>query len=548
MIGLLEHLMIVPIVLPLVVGAALLLIDERHHGLKAAINVASTLALAGVAMALLGLANDQPSTAAAQAGVYRLGGWPAPFGIVLVVDRLAALMLVLTSLLASASVVFSLARWHRAGVHFHSLFQFLLMGLNGAFLTGDLFNLFVFFEVLLAASYGLMLHGSGTTRVKAGLHYIAVNLVASLLFLIGVSLIYGVTGTLNMADLATRIPEVPASDRMLLEAGAAILGIAFLTKAGMWPFGFWLPTAYSAAAPPVAALFSIMTKVGVYVVLRLWLLFFGAGSGASAQFGGDWLLLGGMATIAFGTIGVLASQRLGRLAGYAVLVSSGTVLAAIATGGIGVTGSALFYLVSSTLALSAFFMLIELVERDRKPGADVLAVTMEAFGDEEEDDMDPAEEVGIAIPATMAILGISFLGCALLLAGLPPLSGFIAKFALLTALLNPSGLGAGGAIPPASWALLVLLIFSSLATLIAMTRAGMRVFWTPPDRAVPRVRPIEIAPIAALLLVCATLTVQAEPVMRYLQAAAESVHEPQHYVRSVLTVPGEQDSGDGGES
>lgn len=541
MMRLIDHLMIVPIVLPLIAGAVLLLIDERHRRLKAAIDIGSILILAAVAIVLLRLVNAQPTaTASAHIGVYHVGGWPAPFGIVLVVDRLSALMLVLTSTLALASAVFSLARWHRAGAHFHSLFQFLLMGLNGAFLTGDLFNLFVFFELLLAASYALVLHGSGIARVKAGLHYIAVNLAASLLFLIGVSLIYGVTGTLNMADLATRIPLVPANDRMLLQAGAAVLGIAFLVKAGMWPLSFWLPTTYAAAAPPVAAIFSIMSKVGIYVVLRLWLLVFGGASGAVAHFGAQWLLLGGMATIAFGAIGVLASQSLRRLAGFAVLVSSGTVLTAVGTGLTGVIGSALFYLVSSTLAISAFFMLIELVERGRAPGADVLAVTMEAFGEEDEEDETETDEIGIAIPATMAILGLSFLGCALVLAGLPPLSGFISKFALLTALLNPSGPASGVAVAPASWAFLALLIFSGLTMLIAMTRAGIRVFWIPLERAVPRVRLIEMVPVGALLFACATLAVQAGPAMNYMQAAARSVHEPGVYIHSVLAAPDDQ--------
>src|SRR5690606_15289691 len=171
-------------------------------------------------------------------GVYPLGNWPAPFGIVLVVDRLSALMLVLSNTLATAALIFSLAKWHQAGPRFHAIFQFLLMGLNGAFLTGDLFNLFVFFEVLLAASYALVLHGAGNERVRMGLHYIAINLTTSALFLIGVSLIYAVTGTLNMADLATRIPAVAPADRVLLESGAAILGVAFLVKAGMWPLSF----------------------------------------------------------------------------------------------------------------------------------------------------------------------------------------------------------------------------------------------------------------------------------------------------------------------
>jgi len=463
--------------------------------------------------------------------VYRLGGWPAPFAIVLVVDRLAALMVLLTSTLAAAAVVFSVARWHRVGIFFHPLFQFLLMGINGAFLTGDLFNLFVFFEVLLAASYGLALHGSGSARVMAGLHYIVINLAASLLFLIGVSLIYGVCGTLNMADLAVRIPSISAEDRALVEAGVGILSIAFLVKAGMWPLCFWLPATYAAAPPPVAAIFAILTKVGAYIVLRLWLLLFGDAAGASAQFGGEWLLLGGMATVAFGAIGSLASQDMARLAAFSVLVSSGTVLAAIGLGQVGVTGAALFYLISSTLGLAAFFLLIELVERGREPGADVLAVTSELYGEEHE--LDGSEEVGIAIPATMGVLGLTFIACALVISGLPPLSGFIAKFALLTSALNPQGVQ-GGAVPAAAWVFTVILILSGLAALIAMTRAGIRVFWASPDRAVPRVRLLEMAPVAILLLLCAMQTIKAGPILRFMQATAQSLHDPRHYISAVL--------------
>lgn len=154
--------------------------------------------------------------------------------------------------------------------------------MNGAFLTGDLFNLFVFFEVMLASSYGLALHGSGEARVRAGVLYIAVNLTASLLFLIGVALIYGVTGTLNMADLAMKVPGVASGDLGLFHIGAAVLGTAFLIKCAMWPLGFWLTSTYSAASAPSAAVFAILSKVGVYVVIRLSLLLFGPDAGASA--------------------------------------------------------------------------------------------------------------------------------------------------------------------------------------------------------------------------------------------------------------------------
>jgi multicomponent K+:H+ antiporter subunit D len=521
------HLVIVPVALPLFAGATMLVIGgERRRSINAAINVVTTFVLFVIAIVLLRTADAATNGIAS---VYRLGGWPAPFAIVLVADRLATLMLLLTSLLAVPAAVFALARWHHAGVLFHPLFQFLLMGINGAFLTGDLFNLFVFFEVLLAASYGLALHGSGAARILSGLHYIAINLAASLLFLVGVSLIYGVTGTLNMADLSLRISAIHAGDRALLEAGAGILAIAFLVKAGTWPFCFWLPGTYAAAAPPVAAIFAILTKLGAYVVIRLWLLLFGVHAGESAQFGGEWLLLGGMATIVFGMIGSLASQDLPRLAAFSVIASSGTVIAALGMADAGVTGGALFYLVSSTLGLGAFFLLIELVERGREPGADMLAVTREFYG--EEDKLDEADERGIAIPAVMGILGLAFIGCALVIAGLPPLSGFIAKFALLTAALNPPT----GGVRLAAWILLPVLILSGLAALIAMTRAGIRVFWASPDRTVPRVLVIEIAPVAFLLALCAMQALQAGPVIRFMQATAQALHMPHDYVRAVLS-------------
>lgn len=524
--GIADHLMILPVILPLAAGALLLLFDERRHFLKAAISLASTMALMFIAIALLRVA-DTPGVAT---GVYLLGNWPAPFGIVLVLDRLSALMLLLTSVLASACLIFSLARWHKGGPHFHTLFQLLLTGLNGAFLTGDLFNLFVFFEILLAASYGLVLHGSGPFRVRAGMHYIVFNLAASSLFLIGVSLIYGVTGTLNMADLAVRMAEVPEKDRMLLEAGAAILGIAFLVKAGMWPLSFWLPAAYTAAAAPVAAVFAILSKVGIYVLLRLSLLLFGVNAGTFAGFGDSWLLFGGMATILFGTIGVLASQAMGRLAGYYVLISSGTLLGAIGMANVGVTSGALYYLVSSTLTIGAFFLLIELVERAQDPAAAVLAVTMEAYGDEELE-----EDVGIAFPGTLAILGICFGFCALLLIGLPPLSGFIAKFALIAAMFNLNGIGLSGTISGVSWALSGLLIIAGLAALIAMMRAGIRVFWAPLEVVVPRILVVEFAPIAFLLALTLALSVLGRPVMRYMDATARSLHAPTAYVQEVLS-------------
>ncbi|NUB27579.1 monovalent cation/H+ antiporter subunit D [Azospirillum brasilense] len=526
-----DHLVIAPIIIPLLVGALLMLIDERRRALKATLGVVSASALLALAVLLLYLTDHTATGADATVRVYRLGDWPSLFGIVLVLDRLSAMMLVLTGILGLSALVFALARWQKAGAHFHSLFQFQLMGLNGAFLTGDLFNLFVFFEIMLAASYGLALHGSGLARVRAGLHYIAINLAASLLFLIGVSMIYGVSGTLNMAELAVRIAAVAPEDRGLLEAGAAILGVAFLIKAGMWPLGFWLPNTYTTVGAPSAAIISILSKVGIYAIIRIWLLVFGDSAGTSAGFGGHWLLIGGVLTIAFGSIAVLATQNLARLAGASVLVSSGTLLAAIGAGQVAVTGGALFYMTSSVLAIAGLFLLIELVERGRMVGADVLAVTREAFGEGEDEESDDDDAIGVSIPAIMAILGIAFMACALLLAGLPPLSGFLAKFAILAPMLAQGTEG----LPFTTWALMAALILSGLATVVAMSRTGIDVFWASPAGDLPRVRLVELGPVMLLLALCVALTVQAGPVMRYMEDTARSLHGPERYVQGVMT-------------
>ncbi len=534
-----EHLIIAPILIPLVAGALMLFYDDRRA--KRVISLVAAGALLLVAMALLD--RSEAPSGGTEVGLYLLGNWPSPFAIVLVLDRLSALMLLLTSVLALSALVFAVAGWDRQGQHFHSLFQFLLMGLNGAFLTGDLFNLFVFFEVLLAGSYGLMLHGSGPLRVRAGLHYIAINLAASLLFLIGVSLIYGVTGTLNMADLAVKVSAVPEADRALLHAGAASLGIAFLVKAGMWPLSFWLPITYMAAAPPVAAVFAILSKVGVYAVLRVSWLAFGAGATHSAGLGAELLIAGGLATVVFGMLGVLAAQGLGQMTACSVLVSSGTVLAATGMALLGagpaMLAGTLYYMVSSTLAIAALFLMVELLEREQGGVATMLAVTAEAygFGDEEVDADEPTAE--LAVPGTMTVLGLCFSGCVLLIAGLPPLAGFIGKFAILSGMLNPGGLGAGAAeVTPLALAFTGLLILSGLAALVALLRVGIQTFWVPAEEdEAPKVLLIEIAPVIALLAITAVISVEARPVMRYMQATAAALHRPEVYVEGVLDAP-----------
>lgn len=529
-----EHLIIAPILIPFFAGALLLVYDERQRRAKLTISLGAVVAMLLAAVELLVRSKGSELTGNNDIGFYLLGDWAAPYGIVLVVDRLSAMMLVLTGLLALPALLYAAAGWHRQGQHFHSMFQFLLMGLNGAFLTGDLFNLFVFFEVLLAASYGLLLHGGGQLRVRAGLHYIAINLTGSLLFLIGVSLVYGATGTLNMAQLSMLVPVLPEARLPLFHAGAAVMALAFLIKAGIWPMSFWLPTAYMAGAAPVAAMFAIMTKVGVYVILRLSFLVFGAGAGASAGFGAEVMIAGGMATVAFGLLGVLASQGLGRMAAHLVLVSSGTVLVAggfVLTGAGGqILAAALFYLLSSTLAISALFLLIEPMSREDGGIAALLALTADAYGlDEREEDRQP--EVGLAIPGTLTVLGLSFGACVIALAGLPPLSGFIGKIGILQGLLAE-----GAATPALSWAFVALLILSGFATLVGLVRVGIQTFWAAEGEP-PRVLALEIAPVVALIAMLIVLTFKADVILGYMQDTADAVLQPAIYAEGVLGAP-----------
>ncbi len=529
-----HHLVVAPVLLPLATATLMLLLGESRRPAKAIVNLASTAAGLALAVALWAWVDAREAPAAF--GIYLPGNWPVPFGIVLVADRLSTLMAVLAGTVGLAALLYATARWQHAGAYFHVLFQLQLMGLYGAFLTADLFNLFVFFEVMLAASYGLLLHGGGAARVRAGLHYIAINLVASLLFLIGVAVLYGVTGTLNMADIANKLPAVPASDRGLLHAGAALLAVAFLAKAALWPLNFWLPPAYAAASAPAAALFAVLTKVGVYAILRLWTLCFPATAGASAQFGADALVWGGMATLAFGSIGMFASQQLARLAGYAIVASSGTLIAAIGFDAPALSGGALFYLASSTLAGCALFLLVELLERARDvelgpqqidDGSDALP----AFADAEPApganlDDDEQALIGRAIPASLAFLGVAFAVCALVVAGLPPLSGFVGKVAMMTALVDVGG--------RAAWTLFALLVVSGLLAALALVRVGIRHFWTTQNRPAPRLRVIETLPIGLLLAAALLLVAHGDRALRYARATADALHEPSGYIEAVF--------------
>lgn len=501
---------IVPVVLPALLAPLIGYVMRHDITLARAASLAGTAALVAVAAGLAVLA------AAAGPQVYLLGNWPAPFGIVLVLDRLSALMVLLTAVLALIVLVHAIATgWDARGRHFHALFQFQLMGICGAFLTGDIFNLFVFFEILLIASYGLMIHSGGRERLRAGLQYVVFNLAGSTLFLFALGVLYSSTGTLNIADLSLRLEQIPVEEAALVRVAAILLMIVFAVKAALFPLQFWLPGTYANAPAPVAALFAIMTKVGAYAILRVHVIVFGPGVAATDGLAGSWLFPAAVVTIATGALGVLGARRLMPLIAFSVVGSMGTLLLAVAAFSPQATTAALYYLVHSTFAAAALFLIADLVLSRRE--ADTLTT----------------------LPATVqnGLFGALFLAGAIGMAGMPPLSGFLGKLLVLDALRAPEAI---------AWAWGAVLA-GSVVTIVGFARAGSALFWKstviavpgPPEEGAatplrPQAGPAEVAPAMAALAVMAALAAFAGPLAGYLEITAAELYDRTGYVTAVL--------------
>jgi len=498
----LDHLPILPVVLPLLAGIVLLVLRNRSLAVQRGVSLVAALALIPLAIALVQTAADGTQL------VYQLGNWAAPYGIVLVVDRLAAWLLLTTALLAVFALLYAIRGSDTQGRHFHVLFQLQLFGLNGAFLTGDLFNLFVFFEILLLASYGLLLHGGGRQRVKAGLHFVVINLVGSTLFLFAVGTLYGVTGTLNMADLAVKLAATPPDNLALVQSAGLLLFAVFALKAALLPLYLWLPAAYAHTSAPVAALFAIMTKVGAYSILRVYTLMFGDDAGPVANLLDPWLAPLALATLTLGMLGVVASTTLRQQAAYLVVASIGSLLLAFGLGSPDAIAAGLYYLPHSTFAAAALFLLADSISRARGEFADRF-------------------ESGPEMPGARVLGGLFFVA-AVAIAGLPPLSGFLGKFMLLKAALDS---------PLMPWVWSIVLV-TGLLSMIALARSGSLLFYrthsphdaaslTPPSMAA-------LAPVGGLLLLVAGLVIWAGPLSDYAHATATQLLQPQQYIEAVL--------------
>ncbi|MDH1405963.1 monovalent cation/H+ antiporter subunit D [Acinetobacter johnsonii] len=451
-----------------------------------------------------------------QISVYNLSEWAAPFGIVLVLDQLSALMLVLTYGLAVPVMWFASKEWDERGRYFHAMCHFLLMGLTGAFLTGDLFNLFVFFEILLMASYVLLLHGQGKARFQLGIHYVTINLLASALFLIGLGMIYGSVGSLNMADVARLMPLLEGDQHRIAVAGGLLLFTVFGIKAAMLPVGFWLPKTYAVATTPVAALFTIMTKVGIYAILRVnGTVFDDAISREILQY---ILLPIGLITSVYGVIGAMGAERLRRFIGFMILSSVGTILIAISLFNTLAWAAALYYLVHSTIIAAAFYILSGWITSQRGEFKDHFKIAPQM--------------------KQHKVVALTYFTIALMMAGLPPFSGFLGKVFILQATAHS----------PYQLLIIVTVLVVSLLSIIAFTRVGFVIFWRAtkpednPDEAAYAAYQVlpEQAPkrndktIYLLLVGLIAYMVFAGPIQKYTYQTAEQIQNNVLYEQTLL--------------
>lgn len=434
-------LLTVPVLLPML-GAALSVVGSRSAALQRVVGVVVLLVVAAVAGVLLVVADTRGPVVA------ELGGWAAPVGIALVADRLSALLLLVSTLVTLAVLVYAIEQRiadrgrGAASTTFHPMYLMLCAGVSLAYLTGDLFTLFVAFELMLTASYVLITRRTGASRIRAGMTYVTVSLTSSLLFLTALALVYAATGTVNLADLAGRLEALTPGLRTVL---GLMLLVVFGIKAAIVPLHFWLPDSYPNAPGPVAALFAgLLTKVGFYALLRTQTLLFPRAE--------PWtlLLVLAVATMLVGALGALAQNDLNRLLSFLLVSHIGFMLFGLAVSDAAGAAGAALYAAHHITVLATLFLVSGLITR--RTGT----VALDQMG---------------GLLRSAPGLAVLFAIPALTLAGLPPTAGFVAKLALLQA---------GAAAGPMTAAVAGVVVLASLLTLVALARVWLRVFWGEP--------------------------------------------------------------------
>ena len=498
------------VTLPLL-GAAIALIAGRHRKTQVAVSVVTltlVLAIAAVLLVVVDIGNAPIAVS--------VGNWPIPFGIVLYVDRLAALLVVVSSIVLLAVLLFSVGQGAADGDDdtpvsiFHPSYLILAAGIFTAFIAGDLFNLYVGFEILLVASYVLITLGSTESRIRTGVVYIVVSLVSSILFLAAIAVIYGALGTVNMIQISERMTQLPQQTQTVLHV---LLLLAFSIKAAVFPLSFWLPDSYPTAPAPVTAVFAgLLTKVGVYAMIRTETLLF---SENDVNFV---LMIVALATMIVGVLGAVAQAELKRILSFTLVSHVGYMVFGLAIATPAAIGATIYYMVHHIVVQTTLFLAVGLIER-RAGSTSILRVK--------------------GLMRAAPVIAVLYFIPAINLGGLPPFSGFIGKYALFDAAAEVG--------TPIMMVLIVGGIVTSLLTLYALMRAWNLAFWREEEdsaetesrisylgaapaaaveterRVIPR---IMTAATAGMVAVTVALTVFAGPLYEVCARIGESLLEP----------------------
>ncbi len=488
-----------PVILPLL-GAALGVLGSPWRWVQRVIALVALTCNVVVSVLLLVEVDD------GEILVMQAGGWKVPLGITLVVDRLSAVMLVVSSLVLLSVLVYAIGQGAEESRYaaFNPVYLVLSAGVSASFVTGDLFNLFVAFEMMLVASYVLLTLGGRPGQVRSGMSYVVISLVASTFFITALALIYAATGTVNMAELSERIPELSPGIRT---GFSLLLILVFGIKAGLFPLFFWLPDSYPTAPGAITAVFAgLLTKVGVYAIIRSQTLLFPP----DAQQGTFLLVLAGF-TMVVGVLGALAQDDLRRMLSFHIVSHIGYMIFGLALFTLAGIAAAVFYVVHHIVVKSALFLVAGLIER--RAGSDRLS------------------RIG-GLVRSAPMIAVLFALPALSIAGLPPFSGFVGKFALVSA-----------GIESADWAIVAVSLLVSLLTMYVMVRIWSGVFWGEPEDAAivawiesddSRVPRLMTGAATAVVALTVALMVFAGPLYDYAQRTAADLLEPERYVEAVI--------------
>ena len=489
-----------PILLPLV-AAALSVLVGRSRGAQRAVGVSALVVLVASSVALL-IDVDRNGTLVVEAG-----GWPAPLGITLVADRLAAVLVLVAEVTLLAVLVYAIGepRTERNHVGFQSVYLVLAAGVALSFLTGDLFNLFVAFEMMLTASYVLLTLGGRPEQVRSGMTYIVISLIASTLFITALALLYSATGTLTMADLAVRLGQLPPG---IVTAYAVLLLVVFGIKAAIFPLFFWLPDSYPTAPSPITAVFAgLLTKVGVYAIIRTQMVLFTDQTRPATLIA----VLAGT-TMVIGVLGAIAQDDIRRILSFTIVSQIGYMLMGLAFFSQAGTAAVVFSMIHHIIITTALFVIAGLI--DAGSGSSSI------------------RHVG-GMVRTTPLLAAMFLVTALSVAGIPPLSGFISKFGLIEA-----GVAKG------DYAIVAVSLLVSLLTLFSMVRIWIGAFWSPPEKQTVSASldaapsgggpALMVAPTAALVACSLAIAGAAGPIYHFSEAAARDLVDRSLYIDEVL--------------